>query len=99
MENKKKHRFKIEDVLGWLDGNDPAPLEEIRLIHEGKCPYRNDFIKELTKSLALLSPLEHVKLAADFPIRPPEKGWEERLAAMLKEVHRLTKHRRRNGAD
>lgn len=87
-------RYKFEDLRGWLEGDDPAPLEEIRDIHEGKALVRKDFVKDFTAMLGLCSPMERVLLASKHPINPGKPGWEQRMADMFKTLWGIVKNRR-----
>ncbi len=86
-------RYTLSQVRGWLDGDDPAPLDEIREIHEGKAHVRKDFVRELSEAMGKLSPLEAVKLARDHQVFPGEPGWEERFAGLLKASYLVIKNR------
>ncbi len=89
----QEKRYTLTQVLGWLEGNDPPPLEEIKDIHDGKARVRKDFVKEIQERLRLLTPLEAVKLAKDHPVYPGEPGWEGRFAELLKACYLIVKHR------
>lgn len=86
-------RYTLSQVRGWLDGDEAAPLDEIREIHEGRAHVRKDFVRELSEAMGKLSPLEAVKLAKDHPVFPGEPGWEQRFAELLKASYLVIRNR------